>query len=127
MAKHWDSFWSDCSSASSSLSVLHGWEAIVIYAWGEYPSRTFSADIAALALLRESGEDVGEDDNPNIVVFGAPLATSPATLPHSAQPSGDEGERNCCCLLGSGSSIGRNDGDPLWLPKSSSSSEPSAS
>ena len=81
---------------------------------GCIPPRVFSICAAALALLRASGNDIGG----NVVDFGVPLATSPATPLRSARPSGDGGERYCCCLLVSGSGIARHDGDLLLVPPS---------
>ena len=75
---------------------------------------------AALALLRASENDIGEDDDDADIL--APFVTSPASPPPSARSSADGGERRCCCLLGSGSGVTRNDGDPPRLPLSLSPS-----
>ena len=53
---------------------------------------------AALALFRASENDIGEDDNGDVIALGVPFGTSPASPPHSAQSSGgDAGGRCCCC------------------------------
>jgi hypothetical protein len=62
------------------------------------PSRAFSVMAEALALLRASETDIGEkDDDGDVVLFGVPLATSPAGPPCSAQSSADRGKRCWYC------------------------------
>jgi len=76
-----------------------------------------------LALLRASINDIREGDDGNIIVFGAPFATSPASPPRSARSSsGDAGGRCCCYHFEAGSGVVRHFG-----PSSSSPSELSAS
>jgi len=117
---------SSSSSSSPSSSMLREWgAAAAACARGASPSRASS--VSALALLRVSENDIGEDDDADVVVFGVPFATSPTSLPHSARSSGDGGERYCCCLLESGSGVAHDNGDPLRLLISSSSSEPKLS
>jgi len=96
---------------------------------GVHPlSNTFSALVTAFALLGASENDIGEDDDGDVIVFGVPFATSPASPPRSARSSGgDAGGRCCCCYFESGSGIARHVGDLLQLPLSSPSSELNAS
>ena len=57
---------------------------------------------AALALFRASENDIGEDDDGDIIVFGVPFATSPASPPSSARSSGGDAGGRCCycrCLV----------------------------
>jgi hypothetical protein len=55
------------TSSSQSSSALRGWDAAVACAWGASRSRAFSVLEAALALLRASGNDIGEDDDGDVV------------------------------------------------------------
>jgi len=108
------------TSSSSTSSTLCGWGAVVVVcARGVSPSHAFSA----LALLRASENSIGGD----VVGFGVPSATTPASPPRGTRSSGDGGDRYCCCHLVPDSGVARHDDDPLLLPPSSSSSEPSAS
>ena len=53
---------------------------------------------AALALFRASENDIGENDDGDVIIFGVPFAMSPGSPPRSVRSSsGDAGGRCCCC------------------------------
>ena len=56
--------------------MLRGWDAVVVCTQGVSPSCAYlvSAVALPLALLMASENDIGEDGDDDIVVFGAPSA-----------------------------------------------------
>jgi len=108
------------TSSSSTFSILHGWDAVVVVcARGLSPFHVFTVLAVVLGLLGAQKMT----SEAEVVGFGVPSATSPASPPRGLRSSGDGGDRYCCSLLVPGSGVGRRDGGPLLLPPSSSSSE----
>jgi hypothetical protein len=85
--------------AGTSSSSMHGVAS---------SSRAFSGLAAALVLVRASENDIGRD-NDGDVVFRVTFAMSPASPPRSARPSSDGGDRRGCYLLGCGSDVARHE------------------
>jgi len=67
------------TASTSSSSISRGWDAAAESSvHGVHPLRApFLVLEAALALLRASENDIGEDDDGHVVVFGVPLPQVP--------------------------------------------------